>query len=149
MGEAGAGGGIGIARLVMFLLDTDTCIFFMRGEEEVLANARKEDRLSVHVSAISLFELRVGLEKGSVKHAKLKREKLECLVGLFQVVDFGDEDAAMTARVRADLEKLGQKIGPYDTLLAGVALTKGWTLVTNNTGEFSRVKGLKVANWRS
>ena len=55
----------------------------------------------------------------------------------------------MAARVRADLEKLGQKIGPYDTLLAGVALAKGWTMVTNNTGEFSRVKGLKVANWRS
>jgi len=136
----------------MFLLDTDTCIFFMRGEEEVLANARKEDRWSIYVSAISLFELRVGVEKGSAKHSKLKlekREKLESLVGLFMVVDFGVEEAAMAARVRADLEKLGQKIGPYDTLLAGVALAKGWTMVTNNTGEFSRVKGLKVANWRS
>jgi len=63
----------------MFLLDTDTCIFFMRGEEEVLANARKEDRLSIYVSAISLFELRVGLEKGSAKHSKLKLEKREKL----------------------------------------------------------------------
>jgi tRNA(fMet)-specific endonuclease VapC len=133
----------------MFLLDTDTCIFFMRGEEVLLANARKEDRLSIFVSAISLFELRVGLEKGSVKHAKLKREKLEALVGLFQVVDFGDAEASCAAKVRADLEKLGKKIGPYDTLLAGVALEKGWTLVTNNTGEFSRVKGLKLANWRN
>ncbi|MFC7338267.1 PIN domain-containing protein [Haloferula chungangensis] len=133
----------------MFLLDTDTCIFFMRGEEDVLANARKEDRLAIFISAISLFELRVGLEKGAVKYAKLKGERLESLVGLFQVVDFGDVDAAMAARVRANLEKLGKKIGPYDTLLAGVALANGWTLVTNNSREFSRVKGLKWANWRN
>jgi tRNA(fMet)-specific endonuclease VapC len=132
----------------MFLLDTDTCIFFMRGEEKVLANARKEDRLSIHVSSISLFELWAGLEKGAVKHAMLKKEKLEKLVGMFRVVDFGDAEASMAARVRADLEKTGKKIGPYDTLLAGVALAKGWALVTNNTREFSRVKGLKLANWR-
>ncbi|MGB6220176.1 type II toxin-antitoxin system VapC family toxin [Haloferula sp.] len=132
----------------MFLLDTDTCIFFMRGEEEVLENARKEDRLAIHVSTISLFELRVGLEKGSLKHAKLKREKLENLVKLFSVVDFGDTEAVIAARVRADLEKRGKKIGPYDTLLAGVALAKRWTLVTNNSREFSRVKGLKLVNWK-
>ena len=39
------------------------------------------------------------------------------------------------------------KIGPYDLLIAGLAKSRDWILVTNNTGEFERIAGLHVENW--
>lgn len=54
--------------------------------------------------------------------------------------------SASAARVR--LQTAQQPIGPSDTLIAGVALARGLTLVTNNVGEFGRVMGLNVVEWR-
>lgn len=47
----------------------------------------------------------------------------------------------------ADLEKAGTPIGPLDMMIAGHAMALGYTVVTNNTKEFERVKGLKLENW--
>ncbi len=58
-----------------------------------------------------------------------------------------EEDVTVAARVRATLKRLGTPIGPYDSLIAGQALARGWTLVTSNVREFERVEGLKVEDW--
>lgn len=49
--------------------------------------------------------------------------------------------------VRANLKRLGRPIGPNDLFIAAHALALGAILVTANTGEFSRVPGLKTENW--
>jgi tRNA(fMet)-specific endonuclease VapC len=53
----------------------------------------------------------------------------------------------MAARIRVDLEKQGQPIGPYDLLIGGQALANGLVLVTSNVQEFKRVGGLKLESW--
>lgn len=58
-----------------------------------------------------------------------------------------ENDAVVAAQVRASLKRLGRPIGPYDALIAGQALARGWTLVTSNVREFERVAGLDVRNW--
>ena len=50
-------------------------------------------------------------------------------------------------RIRADLEKKGTPIGPLDMMIAGHAKSLGYTVVTNNLGEFKRVEGLQYENW--
>ena len=50
--------------------------------------------------------------------------------------------------IRCHLESLGQAIGPYDMQIAAIALSHGCTLVTHNTGEFSRVPGLTLEDWQ-
>ena len=50
-------------------------------------------------------------------------------------------------RIRADLHKRGRLIGPNDLWIAAHALALDLTLVTANTGEFSRVEGLRMENW--
>jgi tRNA(fMet)-specific endonuclease VapC len=51
------------------------------------------------------------------------------------------------ARIRLDLERSGHTIEPMDLLIAGTAVSRNATLVTNNSREFSRVSGLKLENW--
>ena len=65
----------------------------------------------------------------------------------FQIATFDSPAAWLTGDVRANLERLGQPIGPMDTLIAAHAMSQDLTLVTHNMGEFSRVKGLRLENW--
>jgi tRNA(fMet)-specific endonuclease VapC len=64
-----------------------------------------------------------------------------------EVLDFPGEAALDYGRIRADLKSRGAMIGANDLLIAAHARYLGLTLVTNNTREFGRVKGLKVENW--
>ncbi len=64
-----------------------------------------------------------------------------------EVVDWSAADALAAARLRLDLRRRGETIGSVDTFIAGQALNRGWTLVTANTREFSRVEGLQVEDW--
>jgi tRNA(fMet)-specific endonuclease VapC len=65
----------------------------------------------------------------------------------FVSLPFDDAAAAVYGPIRADLEKAGQLIGPYDLLIAAIALTNHLTLVTHNTREFSRITGLAFEDW--
>ena len=62
-------------------------------------------------------------------------------------VPFDDADAAEYARIRHELETAGQAIGPYDLQIAAICVRHGFTLVTSNVGEFSRVQGLVIEDW--
>ena len=61
---------------------------------------------------------------------------------------WGDEFPTIE-EIRASLEAQGLPIGPLDNLIAGTALSLNATLVTHNTKEFNRVKGLRIEDWLS
>ena len=63
------------------------------------------------------------------------------------IADFGTKEAESAAIIRADLEKKGMPIGPYDTLIAGTALAANAILVTHNIKEFGRIRALTVEDW--
>ena len=59
-----------------------------------------------------------------------------------------DQDAGeRSGAIRADLEGRGERIGAYDVLIAGIALTRGHVLATHNVREFGRVVGLQIEDW--
>ena len=63
------------------------------------------------------------------------------------VLDYSVQDAQAAGEIRAALESKGKRIGEYDTLIAGQAFARNLVLVTANTREFARVKGLVVEDW--
>jgi tRNA(fMet)-specific endonuclease VapC len=128
-----------------FLLDTDTCIYALKQNREVLEKLLSTEREAVIVSVITEGELRAGAAKSSspVKALHLVENFLRPLV----LIDFTSDDAITYASVRAKLERAGTPIGPLDTLIASQAVTRKLTLVTNNEREFRRVTGLSVENW--
>jgi tRNA(fMet)-specific endonuclease VapC len=128
-----------------FLLDTDTCIYALKQNREVLEKLLSTEREAVIVSVITEGELRTGAAKSSspVKTLHLVENFLRPLV----LIDFTSDDAIAYAGVRAKLERAGTPIGPLDTLIASQAVSRKLTLVTNNEREFRRVAGLSVDNW--
>jgi len=130
-----------------FLLDTDTCIYALKQNPDVLQHLLAQSREDIAISVITEAELRTGAAKSTsgVKTLRLVENFLRPL----GVLEFTSNDAASYAQVRAKLERAGTPIGPLDTLIAAQAVARKLVLVSNSQSEFSRVAGLRIANWAS
>lgn len=99
---------------------------------------------AICVSIITAAELRYGCaRKGS---AKLLAH-VEAILESVQVLALDVPADAEYGGIRVELEAAGKPIGPNDLLIAAHACAAGAILVTDNAGEFSRVRGLRVENW--
>jgi tRNA(fMet)-specific endonuclease VapC len=99
----------------------------------------------VAVSAVTVYELEVGLAKTSAP--RVRRAQLEDFLAFVTVLPFERREATAAAGIRADLERRGLPIGPLDNLIAGTAKAHQAILVTHNVIEFSRVPGLTMVDW--
>jgi tRNA(fMet)-specific endonuclease VapC len=129
----------------LYLLDTNTLIYFFKDMGNVAEALLSKSPRDISIPAIALYELEVGIAKSN--NPQKRKKQLEILVSRIAVLPFASKEAEVAARIRAELENLGTPIGPYDTLIAGIALSSNATLVTHNTKEFSRVEGLGLEDW--
>jgi tRNA(fMet)-specific endonuclease VapC len=129
-----------------YLLDTDICIFLIRKKPQSLISKLQGLPFgAVGISTITLAELQVGVNKSS-NPSKNAKALIYFLLAL-DIVDFDYNAAVEYGHIRTYLENKGIPIGPMDTLIAAHAKCLNITLVTNNTKEFARVKGLNIENW--
>ena len=147
----------------MYLLDSNICIDFMRGElpyaYDMMRNSSpklfkipaiveggtrgRADKKAFE--AIVEGELRLGIEKS--KQPEKARWLVDEFTLPFEVVPFDSKCAHTYARIRGELEMTGKKIGPNDLIIAATALANNAVLVTNNVDEFKRVPGLSLECW--
>lgn len=129
----------------MWLLDTNTLIYFFRGQGRVAERLLALPPGDIVIPTLVLYELYTGIAKST--QPQKRRKQLQALSEVVQILPFDDNCARAAADIRTRLEKKGQPIGPIDTLIAGCALACQHTLVTHNQQEFKRVRGLKLADW--
>ncbi len=129
-----------------YMLDTDTCSYIMkRSHPAVLKRLQAIPVTDISISVISKSELLYGVE---VSPRRLQdATALKAFLPHVKVLEFPDDAALHYAQIRADLKTRGQMIGANDLLIAAHARSLGLRLVTNNTAEFGRVKGLTLENW--
>jgi tRNA(fMet)-specific endonuclease VapC len=133
-----------------YLFDTDTCISLLDGrdpdkQQNILTHLEQLHRPEIFLSTVTVSELSFGVENSRFRKANLAA--LDAFLLDFRVIPFDETAAREAGRVRAELEKKGQRIGALDTLIAAHAKSRGLPVVTNNMADFSRVRGLKVENW--
>jgi tRNA(fMet)-specific endonuclease VapC len=132
---------------VRYLLDTNVCIDFLNGRyPSIVERVRKASSDDLCTSGVVAVELRCGADRSA--HPKRNHARLDILLSELSCSPFDESAARVAGAVRAQLEKAGTTIGPYDTLIAGHTLHLGLTLVTDNEREFRRVRRLRVENWR-
>ena len=129
----------------MYLLDTNTLIYFFKGMGNVAENMFAHSPQDIFVPSIVVYELEVGIAKSN--SPEKRASQLGLLLEQIQIVDFSAKEAKASALIRASLEKLGTPIGPIDTLIAGCAKANNMILVTANIKEFERVRGMSMVNW--
>jgi len=130
----------------MYVLDTDICSYLMKRSQPALidwvkAFAARELKLSV----VTLFELEYGIRRSD--HQDALRRVVQAFLENVEVLAWTDSAACEAGAVRAELAAAGRLIGAYDLLIAGHVRSLDATLVTNNAREFSRVAGLRLADW--
>ena len=127
------------------MLDTNICIYIIKGADQLLRQRLQAHRDDVCISAISLAELEYGVAKSAKKEAN--RQRLDAFLEDLPVLPFENEPARDYGDIKVGLFGAGTPIGPLDLLIAAHARALGVTLVTNNRREFDRVPGLSVENW--
>jgi tRNA(fMet)-specific endonuclease VapC len=128
-----------------YLLDTNILSDLLRHPQGTVARKiAAAGEQSVCTSIIVAAELRYGANKsGSRKLA----DRIELILSALEILPLDTPADRHYAGLRHHLTRAGNLIGPNDMLIAAHALSAGLTLVTANTGEFSRVPGLNVENW--
>jgi tRNA(fMet)-specific endonuclease VapC len=129
----------------MYLLDTNIISDMIRNPDGPVARQiEKIGFKGICTSIIVAGELRYGCaKKGSVKLLTRVEELLKLIPVLPLDISAGNEYGG----IRFELEDAGQPIGMNDLWIAAHAYALKCTLVTDNTREFKRIRGLKVENW--
>ena len=129
-----------------YMLDTNICIYVIKHKPvtvfQKLQNINPED---VCISSVTYAELVHGVEKSAA--VEKNRLALSMLLANMEILDFDVDAADCYGKIRAALEKKGTPIGTLDMMIAAHAQSLGYTVVTNNVKEFSRVSALKIENW--
>jgi tRNA(fMet)-specific endonuclease VapC len=129
----------------LYLLDTDTIIFSLKGNAVVKDNLKKHLRDPIKISVITLMELYCGAYKSAQTTVNLA--KIGTFEDSIEVIPLTAASAHVFGALKATLEGSGAPLDDFELALASCALAHNLVLVTNNTKHFRRVKGLTVENW--
>ena len=129
----------------MYLLDTDTVIYSLKGEPTVAKNLRNHFHDPMKMSVITLMELYYGAHKSLKIVSNLA--KIKMLTLSFEIISISEESAEIFGMTKAQLEKAGSPLDDFDLIIASSALSNNLVLVTNNVRHFQRIEGLKLTNW--
>ena len=128
-----------------YLLDTDICIYWLKGHEQVKENLLRVTWMQVSVSVITRAELYYGAFNSNYVQNNLERAQL--FLRQFPVLPLSDDILRQFGALKTTLRKSGQLLPDFDLLIASTALAEDKILVTNNIRHYQRIPNLKLENW--
>ena len=129
----------------MYLLDTDTVIYALKGQRDVMRNLALHADDPLGVSVITLMELYYGAFRSRQVAGNLA--KVRSLEKAVQVWDLQADAAEVFGALKAELESDGTRLDDFDLGIAACALVHNLTLVSHNSAHFARVRGLRLDDW--
>jgi len=127
-----------------FLLDSDTCISLMRGNETIRNKIVLVGSEHCFISEITVAELRFGAERSNRREQEHRIVDLVCEE--FTTLTISKAIRTFAAE-KARLWSIGQKLADFDLLIGATAVYHELVLVTNNTKHFERMQSLRLENW--
>ena len=127
-----------------YLLDTNICIYFIKGKYDLDKKIEKIDSENCFISEVTLAELKFGVEN-SEKKEKNQKVLDNFLSGITIIPIYNSLD--IYAKEKARLRKAGMVIDDFDLLIGSTDIAHKITLVTNNSAHFKRLKGIETEDW--
>ena len=132
---------------MMYMLDTNAIVMALRHpDRKIYRKIREHTGKDLCISSITYGELVYGIKKSAAPERN-RNAMTRVLLGI-SILDFDSRAAEEFGDIFAQLEGKGLRIGDRDMLIAGHARSLGYTLVTNNTREFSRIDNLLTEDWK-
>ncbi len=129
----------------MYALDTNTLVYLFKGMGQVGGRLLGIPPSEIAIPSVVLYELELGILLSSDR-AK-RRAQLDTLAQAVMILPFDEAAAKSAAQIESALRSAGTPIGPRAVLIAATAVAHKATLVTHNTREFRRVRGLSLTDW--
>jgi tRNA(fMet)-specific endonuclease VapC len=126
------------------LLDTNICIYFLKGQFSLDAKIEAAGISNCYLSEITVAELKFGAENSQRKEEN--RKVVASFVRQFNIVPIYN-CLDLYAREKARLRKKGVTVDDFDLLIGASAVSNGLILVTNNEKDFRPLQKLKMENW--
>ncbi|MDA0836799.1 MAG: PIN domain-containing protein [Planctomycetota bacterium] len=130
-----------------YLLDTDTCIFLLRGHNTFRDRVAQEGVSNLAISIPTVAELFYGAHNSPKIEHNLAQVRSFLSHPAPVVLTIDSAAAELFGEFKADLRRSGQPIGDMDLLIAAVASVHDLIVVTNNTAHFRRIPNINFENW--
>jgi tRNA(fMet)-specific endonuclease VapC len=133
----------------MYLLDTDILSNLIKRSPSsaLMAKLAQVPPEQQFTSSITLGDLVYGAHRLRERTAILLEKIEDVLLPNLPVLTFDTAAAQRYGKIRADLERLGTRIGDADVRIAAIALSQRLRVVTGNKRHFRRVTALEIENW--
>lgn len=127
-----------------FLLDTNICIYFLKGQYNLVQKLEKVGLENCFISEITIAELKFGAENSENKEKN--RNTVDDFISRFTIIPiFNSLD--IYAKEKARLRKAGNPLDDFDLLIGATAISNNLVLVTRNVTDFERLEGIEIENW--
>lgn len=133
----------------MYLLDTDTLVFYLRGRKDVRQKLLSIPLPQLYTSSVCIGELYSKLYRGAAKaqDRAARKAEVDALRELLPAVPLGNAETERFGELKALLERRGERLADADLMIAATALERNLTVVTGNLRHFGRAGGLRVESW--
>jgi tRNA(fMet)-specific endonuclease VapC len=128
-----------------YVLDTDTCIYWLNGEGKIRTKVEQVGPDNLRMTIITLAELRYGAYNS--QNVRENLENINNFLRKVRVLPLDQDGSDRFGKIKVDLRKKGQMIEDFDILIASITLSHGGVLVTNNVEHFKRIAALNYVNW--
>lgn len=129
-----------------YLLDTNICVFCMRGMFEMNRKIAIAGISNCYLSEITVAELYYGAENSD--NPKKTMQQTEDFISLFRVIPFS-QSLHTFGREMAYLKSIGRKIENFDMAIGSIALQHQMVMVTDNIDHLGRIRGIEIENWKT
>lgn len=129
-----------------YLWDTDTCIYFLEGNESIRKKVKDIGVDKICTTIVSIAELKFGAYNSSRIESNPKRIS-ELQQNMKILSKFDDNIATAFAKNKALLKKRGITVTDFDLLIAGFANSNGLIIVSNNISHYRHIPDLQTENW--
>ena len=129
----------------MYLLDTDTLIYFLKGDEVIIENFKANRNTPKAISVVTYGELIYGARKSERVTQNLA--KVQRLAEIYPIIDVTKAVMDSFGEIKATLSVAGITVDDFDLLIGCTALTLNYAVVTNNEKHYKKLPGLRVVNW--
>ncbi|MFI4984335.1 MAG: PIN domain-containing protein [Rickettsiales bacterium] len=124
----------------------DTCVL-IAAEKQKLNFGKVMSHEEAFITAITASELLVGVKLADSEVRRTKRSAfVEHILSSFTILPFSTGAARIHSDIHSSLLRKGELIGAHDMMIAAIAMSHGYSIVTGNYREFSRVVGLDIIN---
>ena len=129
-----------------YLLDTNICIYFIKGKYELGKKILEVGEENCVISEITVAELKYGVENSNTPETM--RKIVEAFIPKFAIIPIYNS-LDIYVREKARLRKQGQMIDDFDILIGSASIANNMVMVTNNVAHLNRLEHIIIEDWTS